>query len=211
MSSVEHSLRAQKENKAMKTASIEEYHAFFESLWRRDWADEKDMRRALRDWLRENDFTLYDMGLTVYEYHDEDEDGEDEYEPEQWEIEKARRERVRIYEQHVGLLRDYHALERNRKRWEQQRESAIFPGWRLIDFAEKESEPDWQARWAAAWEKVGGAGACKGEMVALLDSPIWAALSVFGLPYPPLDYNSGMGVEEVDSEECAELGLLPEE
>ena len=195
----------------MKTASIEEYHAFFESLWRGDWSDESEMRRALRDWLRENDFTLYDMGLTVYEYHDEDEEGEDEYEPEQWEIEKARRERVRIYEQHVGLLRDYHALERNRKRWEQQRESAAFPGWRLVDFEERENEPDWDERWVAAWEKVGGAGACKDEMVALVDSPIWAALSVFGLPYPPLDYNSGMDVEEVDSEECAELGLLPED
>ena len=63
---------------------------------------------------------------------------------------------------------------------------------------------DWPARWRAAGGKIRG-----GRMVALKSDLVWTNLSRFGRPYPPFDYGSGMGVEDVDREEAIELGLLP--
>lgn len=63
---------------------------------------------------------------------------------------------------------------------------------------------DWPTRWRAAGGKIRG-----GRMVALKSDPVWTNLSRFGRPYPPFDYGSGMGVEDVDREEAIELGLLP--
>lgn len=63
---------------------------------------------------------------------------------------------------------------------------------------------DWPARWRAAGGKIRG-----GRMVALKSDSVWTNLSRFGRPYPPFDYGSGMGVEDVDREEAIELALLP--
>lgn len=63
---------------------------------------------------------------------------------------------------------------------------------------------DWPTRWRAAGGKIIG-----GRMVALKSDSVWTNLSRFGRPYPPFDYGSGMGVEDVDREEAIELGLLP--
>lgn len=63
---------------------------------------------------------------------------------------------------------------------------------------------DWPTRWRAAGGKIRG-----GRMVALKSDSVWTNLSRFGRPYPPFDYGSGMGVEDVDREEAIELGLLP--
>ena len=74
---------------------------------------------------------------------------------------------------------------------------------------------DWPERWTAAGEAVGWEGASRGAWVALKSSPIWQALGdgaggfrdTLGNPYPPFAYGSGMGWEDVDAEECEELGL----
>lgn len=65
---------------------------------------------------------------------------------------------------------------------------------------------DWPMRWRAAGGKIRG-----GRMVALKSDPVWINLSRFGRPYPPFDYGSGMGVEDIDREEAVELGLLPDD
>ena len=65
---------------------------------------------------------------------------------------------------------------------------------------------DWPVRWRAAGGKIRG-----GRMVALKSAPVWTNLSRFGRPYPPFDYGSGMGVEDIDREEAVELGLLPDD
>lgn len=65
---------------------------------------------------------------------------------------------------------------------------------------------DWQTRWRAAGGKIYG-----GRMVALKSSPVWQNLSRFDRPYPPYDFGSGMGVEDVDRDEAIELGLLPKD
>ncbi len=48
-------------------------------------------------------------------------------------------------------------------------------------------------------------------MIALKSDAVWTNLSRFGRPYPPFDYGSGMGVEDVDRDEAIELGLLPKD
>ena len=65
---------------------------------------------------------------------------------------------------------------------------------------------DWQTRWRAAGGKVYG-----GRMIALKSDTVWTNLSRFGRPYPPFDYGSGMGVEDIDRDEAVELGLLPDD
>jgi hypothetical protein len=61
--------------------------------------------------------------------------------------------------------------------------------------------------WKQRWQEAGGELA-QGRMVALKTSPIWENLSVFGLPYPPFDFGSGMGLMEIDRDEAISLGLL---
>ena len=47
-----------------------------------------------------------------------------------------------------------------------------------------------------------------GRMIALKTDPIWMRISAFGLPWPPFDFNSGMGVRNVRRREAVNLGLL---
>lgn len=71
---------------------------------------------------------------------------------------------------------------------------------RVIDSAEPR---DWAARWAAAGGTFFG-----GRMIALKSDPIWSAISRFGTPYPPYDFNSGMDVQDVDRDTAVEAGLI---
>jgi len=69
---------------------------------------------------------------------------------------------------------------------------------------------NWPERFATA---VGGQtdGADIESMSALVNHPCWIRLSVFGSPYPPFDFNSGMGLDMMDRDEAEALGLLPGE
>ena len=69
---------------------------------------------------------------------------------------------------------------------------------------------DEERDWAGIWHAHGGAF-YDGRMVALKGDPVWVAISRFGLPYPPFDYNSGMGVEDVAHDEAVALGLIAED
>lgn len=85
---------------------------------------------------------------------------------------------------------------------------AAFPALRLVRVRSTRVQRDWGKRWAQAAEAVGWVGVARnGEWVALKNSPIWRALSRFGRPYPPFDFNSGMGVEEVAAEDAQAMGL----
>ena len=69
---------------------------------------------------------------------------------------------------------------------------------------------NWALRWAEAAQKVNWQGVAQGApFIATLDSPIWPALSRFGNPYPPFDFNSGMSTRSVLIDRCRELGLPP--
>jgi len=82
---------------------------------------------------------------------------------------------------------------------------AAFPAQELVRVEPREVERDWPARWKAAGGKIYG-----GRMAALLGDPVWTAISRFGVPYPPFDYNSGMGVVAVDYDEAVSIGLINE-
>ena len=78
-----------------------------------------------------------------------------------------------------------------------------FPAQELIRVRNSKEQRDWQARWIAA-----GGTLTNGRMVALKTDPIWIALSRFGTPYPPFDFNSGMGVKDISRREAIALGVM---
>jgi len=62
---------------------------------------------------------------------------------------------------------------------------------------------DWPERWRAA-----GGRFYDGRMIALKNDPVWTQLSRFGRPWPPFDFGSGMGIEDVDRDEAERIGLI---
>lgn len=86
-----------------------------------------------------------------------------------------------------------------------------FPAQELVRVEPREKPRDWDARWQEAGDAVGWEGASQARMVALKSSPIWVELSEFGLPYPPFDYGSGMGVRDVERAVAVELGLMADD
>jgi hypothetical protein len=78
-----------------------------------------------------------------------------------------------------------------------------WPAWELVRITPKKAPRDWFKRWLDA-----GGTLHDGLMIALKTDPIWSAISRFGKPHPPFDYNSGMGVEEIDHDTAEHLGLL---
>lgn len=84
-----------------------------------------------------------------------------------------------------------------------------FPAWRLYRAVRAVKPRDWETRWRGSAEAVNWVGVARGgAMVALVTSPIWAAISRWGTPHAPFDYGSGMDVMPVSFEECMELGLI---
>lgn len=79
-----------------------------------------------------------------------------------------------------------------------------FPAQELIREEARQVPRDWRARWAAAGGRFYGSGA---RMIALKTDPVWTGISRFGTPFPPYDFGSGMGVEDVSREEAEALGL----
>lgn len=84
-----------------------------------------------------------------------------------------------------------------------------FPAQRFLRVMTVEKPREgWPERWQAAGDSVNWEGALPAPMIALKTSGIWEALSRFGDPWPPFDYGSGMGLEDVDREEAEALGLV---
>jgi len=91
--------------------------------------------------------------------------------------------------------------------WKQGQDPDVldaFPAQEFIRIASRRvPRQDWQRRWTAAGGKLYG-----GRMIALKSDPVWRSISRFGTPWPPYDFGSGMGVEDVSREEAEDLGLL---
>lgn len=83
---------------------------------------------------------------------------------------------------------------------------AAFPAQELVRVRDRKVPREWDERWAAAGGKFHG-----GRKVALKNDPVWTKISRFGTPWPPFDFNSGMGVQDVDWDEAVELGLLKDD
>lgn len=115
----------------------------------------------------------------------------------------------------IGLIVDMaEKMTYGKARWESGNDPAVldaFPAQELVRVEPRKEPRDWNARWQEAGDAIGWEGAnATGRMVALKSSPIWVELSEFGLPYPPFDYGSGMGVRDVERGEAVALGLLAE-
>lgn len=78
-----------------------------------------------------------------------------------------------------------------------------FPCQELVRVMSRRVPRDWQSRWVEAGGSLYG-----GRMIARKDDPIWADISRFSTPYPPFDYQSGMGVRDVGRREAIRLGVI---
>jgi hypothetical protein len=88
-----------------------------------------------------------------------------------------------------------------------------FPAWELVRIEPRMVPRDWETRWFEAAQQVGWDGVARdaldaGRMIALKTSPIWVAISRFQKPHPPFDFNSGMGVEDIDRSEAEDLEII---
>lgn len=118
------------------------------------------------------------------------------------------------------IVRTRTEMAANAARINAQDESTVYavPAWELLRFGQRRVPRDWPARWKAAGDAVGWVGASRdyGTMVALKDSPIWAALGngaggyrdTLGNPYPPFAHSSGMAWAGVLRRDCIRMGLI---
>ena len=79
-----------------------------------------------------------------------------------------------------------------------------FPAQELYRESSRKVPRNWRSRWAAH----GGQSFAGGRMIALKNDPIWSTISTFGSPYPPFDYNSGMGIRNISRSEAIALGVM---
>ena len=109
----------------------------------------------------------------------------------------------------LGMIHDIQtAKAEGFARWKaDQDEGALqaYPAWEFVRVESRTKErPDWPSRWAEAGGEFYGR-----RMIAKKDSPVWEKLSIFGVPWPPFDFGSGMGLEEVAWDEAVQLGVIP--
>lgn len=78
-----------------------------------------------------------------------------------------------------------------------------YPAQELIRESSRVKERPWKQIWTDHGGQILG-----GRMIALKSDPIWSKISRFGTPYPPFDFGSGMGTEDVEREEAEALGLI---
>ena len=95
-----------------------------------------------------------------------------------------------------------------------QRASGMTPGafaaFPALEFKRIHHRKNKRTTWAERWRKAGGK-LYGGKMIALKTDPVWIKISVFGNPFPPFDWGSGMGVIDVDRKTAIEIGLVTDE
>ena len=80
---------------------------------------------------------------------------------------------------------------------------AAFPAQELLRIRSRRNVRDWAKKWHDAGGKF-----FDGRMIALKTDPIWTKISRFGHPWPPFDFNSGMGVRDVSRADAIRLGVI---
>lgn len=112
----------------------------------------------------------------------------------------SERRLAEIYRQQISSAQ-------NKAYWESGQDPDLLYDWpaqELVRVRSVRVPRDWPAIWSAA----GGTLRDGKRMIALKTDPIWVKISRFGRPWPPFDYGSGMGLDEIDRDEAEELGLI---
>jgi hypothetical protein len=100
----------------------------------------------------------------------------------------------------IGLAQGY-------RHWkENQAVLDMWPCQELFRLESRDAPRDWHER----WEKASGEfyGDAKNRMIAPVNDPIWTAISRFGVPWPPFDFESGMWTRVISRQESEELGVI---
>ena len=107
-------------------------------------------------------------------------------------------------------------------RWKMEQNAAVlnaYPAQELVRIAERDVPRGFRRgaegalvvkpgdSWPERWVTAGGT-LVQGRMVALKSDPVWHEISRFSVPWPPFDFNSGYGLEDVDRAAAEALGLL---
>lgn len=113
-----------------------------------------------------------------------------------------------IIRMQVGLMFGY-------GQWRQGQAQSVldaYPCQELFRAYPRKEPRDWPARWVAAGGMFfeGSSAYPEGRMIAMKNTNIWTAISAFGLPYPPFDFNSGMDIRDISREESIRLGIIRE-
>ena len=85
-----------------------------------------------------------------------------------------------------------------------------YPAFEFVRLSPRDKWRDWPQRWKAAGlpDPVLTGGDYGMRMIALKSDPNWSKLSRFGLPFPPLDFQSGMGLKSIGRREALQAGLI---
>jgi hypothetical protein len=105
-----------------------------------------------------------------------------------------------IYRTQVQMMNEY-------ARWRKAQDPAVLAAWPAQEFIRVQARRVPRMNWPVRFARAGGK-LVNGRMVALLNDRVWRSLSVFGNPYPPFDYGSGMGLRSLSRREAEALGLI---
>lgn len=102
--------------------------------------------------------------------------------------------------------------------WKSQQTPAkllVWPANELYRAVDRKVPRDWKLRWNQARADLGERDTSatyaltrEGPFVALKNDPIWVAISRFGSPWPPFDFQSGMRLRQVKASTARDLGVL---
>ena len=82
---------------------------------------------------------------------------------------------------------------------------AAFPCQEFLRVERRKAE---RTTWRTRWERAGGRFYAGDRMIALKTDPVWTNLSAFHHPWPPFDFNSGMGLRDVGRREAIRYGVI---
>lgn len=111
-------------------------------------------------------------------------------------------------ERRLRLIYDFHLQSAHEHaRWLAGQDPDVLAAFPAQQFLRVEPRRVPRVNWPERWSDAGGEF-FGGRMIALKTDPVWIALSRFGVPWPPFDFGSGMGLREIRRTEAEKLGLL---
>jgi len=108
-----------------------------------------------------------------------------------------------LLETNLGLALGY-------GQWKQGQNPVTLNMWPAQELIRVENRREPRSEWRTRFLAAGGTE-WNGRLIALTNSAVWSSLSTFGYPYPPFDFNSGMGLRAVTRADAVAAGLLSDD